>query len=691
MKIFEILIHLIKLLLSFPYNLYNMSKKSSKYYAVSTGRSTGIFTSWGNAQKQVIGYKGAVYRRYPTLDEALQDMQVNGHSDPPIFNHREVEIVNLTGAPNSNNINVQVRPSQSDSELSFKVSYAPILPNETPENELVLEIEHPEIDIQQIFTSQSSTELVTAPSPDTSPKKLLYSNTTTPSNSEPVDDHDMLESTSSSNEKVTSSHTQTDYVYATTSTKCAVEISSIDNIHQKCDLLNDKVNQLETKLQQQIDLNKEILSSFLTFQKEQASINIEKDKKMDEMKTLLEEIASSNHQTQNAYTSEKYDELLTGNSKLLKEVSDVESCQKSQHSMILNALESSKATQQIMIQLQEKMNTVLCVHNDYTQSAHNTNKEDKPLEKNVTQAQSDYISTQNSTFASNSASKSEEDFENKDIIQHHSELARQRLNDRNDNKNRTFHLHDKDAKNVLFGDSNMRSINRQRLDSKKETEVRTFKGASINSLKDIISTSKTTYPKVEKVTICIGSVDCARRYIDGDTTHNDYLNLISTIKSIFTSAEIAIVSIPPQRNPQSNKAIKQVNHILKTLARNNNCTFCDCESLWLHVDKDNFVDNGILIDHIHLTSWGIGLLLRPIINFFFRKKDKSQTCDIKDPRNSKSPSPPQSYSTKKSIGFCESQSTFDKETRILSDHIAQSLTNSIFSFVQKSVAKNWQE
>ena len=48
-----------------------MAKK--KYYAVAVGRSTGIFTQWfgdGGAEKLVRGFAGAVYKGFPTIEEA---------------------------------------------------------------------------------------------------------------------------------------------------------------------------------------------------------------------------------------------------------------------------------------------------------------------------------------------------------------------------------------------------------------------------------------------------------------------------------------------------------------------------------------------------------------------------------------------------------------------------------------------
>ncbi len=55
-----------------------MAKK--KYYAVAVGRSTGIFTQWfgeGGAERLVRGYAGAVYKGFPTIEEARAFIEAN--------------------------------------------------------------------------------------------------------------------------------------------------------------------------------------------------------------------------------------------------------------------------------------------------------------------------------------------------------------------------------------------------------------------------------------------------------------------------------------------------------------------------------------------------------------------------------------------------------------------------------------
>lgn len=41
-----------------------------KYYAVQHGRSTGVFFSWAECQKQVTGFPGAVFKSFTTIEEA---------------------------------------------------------------------------------------------------------------------------------------------------------------------------------------------------------------------------------------------------------------------------------------------------------------------------------------------------------------------------------------------------------------------------------------------------------------------------------------------------------------------------------------------------------------------------------------------------------------------------------------------
>ena len=41
-----------------------------KYYAVKIGRIPGIYQTWAEAEPQVKGYAGAIYKSFSTMDEA---------------------------------------------------------------------------------------------------------------------------------------------------------------------------------------------------------------------------------------------------------------------------------------------------------------------------------------------------------------------------------------------------------------------------------------------------------------------------------------------------------------------------------------------------------------------------------------------------------------------------------------------
>ena len=53
-----------------------MAKK--KFYAVKQGRKTGVFLTWDDCKKQVMGYPGAIYKSFGTREEAEAYLGVTG-------------------------------------------------------------------------------------------------------------------------------------------------------------------------------------------------------------------------------------------------------------------------------------------------------------------------------------------------------------------------------------------------------------------------------------------------------------------------------------------------------------------------------------------------------------------------------------------------------------------------------------
>ncbi len=55
-----------------------MAKK--KYYAVRIGRKTGIYDSWDECRRQVTGFKGASFKGFESMDDALSFMELGAES-----------------------------------------------------------------------------------------------------------------------------------------------------------------------------------------------------------------------------------------------------------------------------------------------------------------------------------------------------------------------------------------------------------------------------------------------------------------------------------------------------------------------------------------------------------------------------------------------------------------------------------
>ena len=55
-----------------------MAKK--KFYAVRQGRKTGMFLTWDECKKQVMGYPGAIYKSFGTEAEAKEYLGINAEA-----------------------------------------------------------------------------------------------------------------------------------------------------------------------------------------------------------------------------------------------------------------------------------------------------------------------------------------------------------------------------------------------------------------------------------------------------------------------------------------------------------------------------------------------------------------------------------------------------------------------------------
>ena len=87
-----------------------MAKK--KFYAVKQGRKTGMFLTWDDCKKQVMGYPGAIYKSFGTREEAeaylgvtgAQTGQKNGTVDAT---ERTAEIIRSVSSGNNKSENTE--------------------------------------------------------------------------------------------------------------------------------------------------------------------------------------------------------------------------------------------------------------------------------------------------------------------------------------------------------------------------------------------------------------------------------------------------------------------------------------------------------------------------------------------------------------------------------------------------------
>ena len=61
------------------------------YYAVWSGSTEGIFTSWTDCSESVIGYSGAGFKKFSTLSEAINCLLSAGFSLNDIVVHENAE------------------------------------------------------------------------------------------------------------------------------------------------------------------------------------------------------------------------------------------------------------------------------------------------------------------------------------------------------------------------------------------------------------------------------------------------------------------------------------------------------------------------------------------------------------------------------------------------------------------------
>jgi ribonuclease HI len=65
--------------------------KKKNYYAVKNGRKPGIYTTWADCQQEIIGFSGAVFKGFETLEEAQEYMKNAGANGKRVIPKKVVE------------------------------------------------------------------------------------------------------------------------------------------------------------------------------------------------------------------------------------------------------------------------------------------------------------------------------------------------------------------------------------------------------------------------------------------------------------------------------------------------------------------------------------------------------------------------------------------------------------------------
>ena len=672
-----------------------MPKKKPQYYAVSCGRQIGIYSSWELAQEQVIRYPCAAYKGYTTFNEALQVMKMNGYHNPPVFSHHDVDVrVSASDShlslpvhavdqlPTENTEVKQIlvidHPELNDEHL---LSYSHMSSSDTHllnfrdtepiGNERLDQSSH-KLNNRVTETEIDSDETICKTASHTS--SLHSPHVNSEMNHENNVRNEDNKSTKEKSNLPHCTHTQLDL------NSCLNEmfLKLEDKIEMLGLKLKDQTSQnekLHTQIHEKLErivsdqnvVNDKVMSSLVKLQNDQTLIQSQQVKHMEDLKLCMEK-----SQTHSSYSNDRINETLstlTCNSEkiesnlnnlakdLNRQILDIHETMQSAHmkfdDLNINELSTNckmqlETSDMMITSINKKLDELKLVTHLQTTSMPNTSSDNvtgivkmpslspNQITNGIKVNDSEY--SPSPSYSQQDDDRSGTDSDGQELLYHHPAFGEKdnllsmggKSNRQGNNNQKSLRI-PTSCRNALLGDSNLKMVDRTRLDNTKSTEVRTYRGASVKKLQEYVASSEREYPHVQKVLLSVGSVDCSRRYIDEETFICDYADLLSSVEKTFPSASIGIVSIPPHGNPQATEFISRINSALKKLARQRNVTFCYSESLWMHVGPRGDVDGGILAgDNIHLTLRGVGLFLRPITKFFFWSQRNDQLSRSKN-------------------------------------------------------------
>ena len=181
---------------------------------------------------------------------------------------------------------------------------------------------------------------------------------------------------------------------------------------------------------------------------------------------------------------------------------------------------------------------------------------------------------------------------------------------------------------LLCGDSNLRSVHRNRLDYSGATEIRTLPTATVDEMTAALQ-EWDKLPQIKRVVLHVGTND-VKTNTTLSTVIESYQNLLQKAKTVFPFAKIALTAVLPQKRGPT-KLIQDVNDALKKLCANQRITFLLEDKLQNLSTPKQYIQS----DGIHLTTKGLSIFLRKIKRFLVENDSTRQT----EPKKEKQPIP----------------------------------------------------
>jgi lysophospholipase L1-like esterase len=205
------------------------------------------------------------------------------------------------------------------------------------------------------------------------------------------------------------------------------------------------------------------------------------------------------------------------------------------------------------------------------------------------------------------------------------ELREENIKLRNENSTKTIIQRPQQGggeKNLIIGDSLLRSVNQTKL---KSTEVISISGAKTTDVLDRLSTLQPTYTSV---TICVGTNDCSSTSFDADDASTSYKEVIQTAAHLTNDCtKVTVAAIPPRTDSEkAQENVTLLNAAICSVASETSAIFANTTPAFSLADgtpNDGYLTH----DGLHLNKAGTNKLMK-VINAKIITPDGDATKDF---------------------------------------------------------------